>query len=939
MTCLGTISVLIVEDNESDAQLDVLALEDAGYHVHWRRVQEATEMRAALEENGWDLILSDHRMPRFDAFDALNVLRESWVDIPLIVVSGAIGEETAVAVMLEGAADFVSKDRLGRLGAVVGVRLSEAENRRRRRIAEDALLESQERFEQAFQNAPIGIALMALDGRWTRVNRALSAITGYTAEQLLTKRSSEISHPDDIEADVEPRNRLVAGEIGDYKVEKRCLSAQGEIVWVSLSVSLVRDPRGEPSYYIYQVEDISERKRADEAARASDARTRAMLESAPDAMVIATQAGAISLVNVQTERMFGHRRDELIGQQVGLLLPEYLRGEHVERVAEFFHNPVAGAKGAELELVGRRKDGTEFPVEVILSPMPDGQSTAVSASIRDITERKLADEELRAARDAALEASRLKSDFVANVSHEIRTPLSGVVGLSELLLGTKLDADQRQLVEGVCTSADALMGVINDILDFSKIEAGKLELDIDDFSPRKLVKDVCTIVAGAAEDKGINLTVAVDRIVPCVVRTDGNRWRQVLANLVKNAIKFTPAGEVAVCVSTTLAQDAVPQLRAEIRDTGIGIAPEDLERLFESFAQAGPSTTRQYGGTGLGLAISRRLVDLMGGEIGVNSALGRGSTFWFTVPLQPAALDADGDQSDHSLDAPGLGVEVGSPRHQALSALHAGNGYCARPRVLVAEDNEVNQLVAVRLLEKCGYCVDVAENGREAVRMSRQSAYTAIFMDCQMPKLDGYSAAGEIRRREGAERHTPIIALTAHTMKGDRDKCLASGMDDYVAKPFRLAAVTALIDRRPELCSTGTQAVRRQHPSGGGVDFFDPAPLSDIGDADTEGELIAMFIDQTTRYLPGLSAAIDTADAEGLQRLAHLLKESAATVGATHIAELCGALCQIAKGDITPEASEINSQLAGALHQTTTAITAHKLLGVSRRILTGGPAC
>jgi two-component system sensor histidine kinase/response regulator len=934
MTSLGTISVLIVEDNESDAQLDVLALEDAGYQVKWRRVQEATELGAALEENGWDLVLSDHRMPRFDAFDALNVLRDSWVDIPLIVVSGAIGEETAVAVMHEGAADFVSKDRLGRLGAVVGVHLREAENRRRRRIAEDALLESQERFEQAFENAPIGIALMALDGQWTRVNRALSAITGYSAEELLTKRSNEISHPDDIDADVEPRHRLVAGEIGDYKVEKRYLSAQGEIVWVSLSVSLVRDPRGEPCYYIYQVEDIGERKRADEAARASDARTRAMLESAPDAMVIATQAGTISLVNVQTERLFGHSRDELTGQQVGLLLPEHLRGEHAERVAGFFRNPVAGSKGAELELVGRRKDGTEFPVEVILSPMPDGQSTAVSASIRDITERKLAEQELRAARDAALEASRLKSDFVANVSHEIRTPLSGVVGLSELLLGTRLDTDQRQLVEGVCTSADALMSVINDILDFSKIEAGKLELDIDDFSPRKLVKDVCTIVAGAAAQKGINLTVAVDRIVPRSVRTDGNRWRQVLANLLKNAVKFTPTGQVVVRVSATMAQGAVPQLRVEIRDTGIGIAPQDLERLFESFAQADPSTTRQYGGTGLGLAISKRLVDLMGGQIGVNSTLGRGSTFWFTVPVQDAALDADGRQHDQPLDARAVVVEAASPEDRAMSsALPVSDGCSARPRVLVAEDNEVNQLVAVRLLEKCGYRVDIAENGREAVRMSQQGGYTAIFMDCQMPKLDGYSAALVIRRLEGEARHTPIIALTAHTMKGDRDKCLAYGMDDYVAKPFRLAAVTALIDRRPDLRSCGTRGLCGQDPPAGRARHFDPAPLSDIGDADTESQLISMFIDQTTRYLPRLSAAIATADGGRLQRLAHMLKESAATVGATRIAELCGELCQIAKGDITPEASEITSQLAGALQETTTAITAYKLGGVSRRIL------
>jgi CheY-like chemotaxis protein len=378
----------------------------------------------------------------------------------------------------------------------------------------------------------------------------------------------------------------------------------------------------------------------------------------------------------------------------------------------------------------------------------------------------------------------------------------------------------------------------------------------------------------------------------------------------------------------------VPQLRAEIRDTGIGIAPEDLERLFESFAQADPSTTRQYGGTGLGLAISKRLVDLMGGEIGVNSALGRGSTFWFTVPFEPSALEADREHSADSRDARGQVVELGSPQPGARSsALPAGNGRGVRPRVLVAEDNEVNQLVAVRLLERCGYRVDVAENGREAVRMTQQGEYMAIFMDCQMPKLDGYSAAGEIRRLEGEDRHTPIIALTAHTMQGDRDKCLASGMDDYVAKPLRLAAVTALIDRRPELLPSGARGASRPHPLGGALDPFDPAPLSEIGDADTEKELISMFIDQTTSYLPALSEAIETADSERLARLAHILKESAATVGATRVAELCGALCTIAEREITPEASEINSQLAGALHETTAAITAYKLRGVSRRVL------
>jgi signal transduction histidine kinase/CheY-like chemotaxis protein/HPt (histidine-containing phosphotransfer) domain-containing protein len=498
-----------------------------------------------------------------------------------------------------------------------------------------------------------------------------------------------------------------------------------------------------------------------------------------------------------------------------------------------------------------------------------------------------ANDQLRERTQELAQASRAKSQFVANMSHEIRTPMNGVIGMASLLQSTALSHEQRDYVDTIGSSGRALLRIIDDILDFSKIESGHLALESVDLVPRQLVAEVIRLFAPLAKAKGIDLAATVEDGVAHVLRGDPGRLRQALVNLVGNAVKFTEQGQVTVRVRIEAEPPGAQVLRFAVRDTGIGIAPDALGRLFQPFAQADGSTTRRYGGTGLGLVISKRLVELMGGQLGVMSEPGEGSVFWFTARLERSALTAP-PVSPVPREAPppevaAADAPVPSPGPASPAAPPAVPVTPSRGRLLVAEDNLVNQKVAARILERMGFEVDVAGTGDEAVAAARRQTYAAILMDGQMPHTDGFEATRIIRAREGT-RHTPIIALTASAMTGDRERCLAAGMDDYVPKPIGPEQLEAVLRRWiPEVPPAPPESHR---PPGwvaraeGPIDWDVLAELLAMTKPEFLQDLLGIFLRDSRRMVADLRAAHERGDREAWRQVAHKLRGSCATIGA-----------------------------------------------------------
>ena len=512
-------------------------------------------------------------------------------------------------------------------------------------------------------------------------------------------------------------------------------------------------------------------ERSRKAIRRSEEYHRTLIESAADVVAVLDHDGTVRYVNAATERLLGCPPNDWVHRNVlELVHPE----DHVHAAASLL-NPV---EGQLVELRVRGHDGHWIYVEAsgrTLADAPDGHRIVVN--LRDITERREAQVALQRAKDAAESANRAKSEFVANMSHEIRTPLNGVIGMTQLVLNTDLTPEQREFLNLARASADALLALINDVLDFSKIEAGKLHLDPIEFDLRAGLADTIAVLTVQAQQKGLTLTWAIQPSVPDRVVGDLARLRQVITNLIGNAIKFTERGGVTVQLSVpgNRATSSVPGaevlLHCAVCDTGVGIPGPKQQVIFDAFSQADTSTTRKFGGTGLGLAIASRLVQAMGGRIWVDSEVGRGSTFHFTVRLYEG----------HAAEGPR--AAAGGPHGSATAA-------DVPLTVLLAEDNAVNQRLLVRLLEQRGHTAVVVGTGAEAVVATAQRRFDLVLMDVQMPEMDGLQATAAIRARERETGdHVPIIALTAHAMQGDRERCLAAGMDGYLAKPVDPAAL------------------------------------------------------------------------------------------------------------------------------------------------------
>ena len=786
-----------------------------------------------------------------------------------------------------------------------------------------------------------------------------------------------------------------------------------------------------------------ERAEVEASLRENESRTRLIIDTALDAIVTMDREGTITEWNAQAELLFGWPAHEAIGRDLAeTIIPADQRAAHRAGLARYLKTGQVSILGKLVEVQACHRDGRLFPAEVSIAHLRLSDTVVFSAFIRDISQRKESEQALSSyaqqlersnhdldeALSQARAATEAKSSFLATMSHEIRTPMNGVIGMTGLLLDTELTAEQREYGEAVRNCGDHLLTIINDILDFSKIEAGKMSLEIIDFDLRHAVEDALDLFGERASSKHLNLACLFHAEVPSALRGDPGRVRQVLTNLVGNAIKFTQEGDVVVQVRLDSEQDGAVVVRFDVTDTGIGLTEAQQARLFQAFSQADGSTTRKYGGTGLGLAICKRLVEMMGGEIGVASQPGSGSTFWFTVRFEPQSAPVDAvvpealsvrgkralivdDKpincrildllmkkwelvttvvSDHSAVVPHLQeqsrkgihydvaiidadlaefdglqlaqrvVATGTPAPRVILLTSVGRrgdakaakalgvaAYLTKPlresqlarclamvldpsaavsagsgpqpgaelvtrhtlaeaatstgmKILLAEDNIINQKVAVRMFERLGHRVDVVANGLEAVEALSRIGYDLVFMDCQMPEMDGFEATREIRERERSGRNsgrslpvahprTPIIAMTANAMQGDREACLRAGMDDYVSKPVTSEALAAVFERwRQRVVQLpGSESAKGEGLAIDPLVFDGLRVLSDEDDPGFLTRLVTHFLLDTPDKLTLLGTACRKGKVEEVQRIAHSLKGSASNLGALGLARLC----------------------------------------------------
>ncbi|MCW8956474.1 MAG: ATP-binding protein [Gammaproteobacteria bacterium] len=624
-----------------------------------------------------------------------------------------------------------------------------------------------------------------------------------------------------------------------------------------------------------------------EQLQESEQRFRDVSEAAGEYIWEMDKNAVYTFITDRVKDIKGYTVDELIGQS----MLAHVHKEDIEKVKQALAESAVDSTPFSIEHRDIVKSGEDVWEQVNGIPLfdDDGHLTGYRGAGLSITDRKRYEREILDAQKKAEAASKAKSEFLANMSHEIRTPMNGVLGMAQLLAETDLTEKQDHYVSVLNQSGRLLMTVLNDILDYSKIEAGKLVLEQQAFSPQQAMNDVYELLKNNAYEKGILLSVNFDPICPEFLVGDAIRFRQILLNLLNNAIKFTEQGRVGVSIVCDKKNDRYVTLKVRVEDTGIGISEQAQKNLFVSFNQVDSSGTRKFGGTGLGLAISRRLVELMGGDIGVDSVEGKGSVFWFNILLDVADVSID------TSDLPEIQKEIGTPITEInetpdvyeVPSNDNSNNHLSGKQILLVEDNIANQLVATGMISELGLDVVVANNGIQALEQMASKKFDLVFMDCQMPEMDGYEATRIIREQE-AYKDIPIIALTANIMASDREKCIQSGMDDFMGKPFRLTQMVAMLHKwlldeeeaEKELAALDLSALNINRSTGGdtNIDFTHLESMRTMMGAYFD-RLIPAFIEDADIYMKSFDKADLEKDLTEIERHAHSLKSSSGNLG------------------------------------------------------------
>ena len=872
---------------------------------------------AILERERIDFLVTDFLMPGMDGITLMKTCQAAQPSLITVIQSAEHELATAIDAIQSGAFDYVTKPiypphLLLTLDKCIEKKLLE------HKVAEQS--DKLKLLTTTIDQSTVSIVITDRDGCIQYVNPHFCVMTGYTVAEAIGAHQRILKSGDaSPEFYQDMWKTILAGKIWKGEIKNR--KKNGELFWERMTISPVynvpeagknrtgageRDERSPVSpvvdapapatneritNFIAIKEDITYEKQLEEALHKAGALQRAIFNSANFSSIATDAKGVIQIFNVGAERMLGYTAAEVMNTitpadisdpQEVIARAAALSVELGTPITPGFEALVFKAsRGIEdiYELTYIRKDGSRFPAVVSVTALRDDQDAIIGYLLigTDNTARKQADEaSLKAAQ--AEKANIAKSEFLANMSHEIRTPLNGVIGMNGLLLDTELNETQRRYAETVRASGESLLGLINNILDYSKIDAGKLNLEILDFDLSSLLDDFASTLAPRAQDKRLEIICAADQGVPVLLRGDPGRLRQILTNLTGNAIKFTHAGEVAIRVSLMAESETDVLLLFSVRDTGIGIAADKIDLIFDKFSQVDASTTRKYGGTGLGLAISKQLAQLMGGEVGIESEEGKGSNFWFTARL---AQQAEGMRPEHKPVV---------TRHLARETLQ--NRFAHRnARILLAEDSITNQQVALGLLRKLGLSADAVANGAEAVTALETIPYDLVLMDCQMPEMDGYQATARIRDPQSkCLCHTiPIVAVTANAMQGDREKCLQAGMDDYVSKPVSSAALAAVLDK---WLPQETAAVRVPAPSGTEGEpvaacteatetpVFNRAGMMErmMDDEELAREVATGFLGELPGKIALLKSFLESGDSAGIQFQAHAIKGGAATV-------------------------------------------------------------